>query len=550
MPANRHRFLGLAFASADLLFEVDPQGAVTFALGAGAGVGVSELDLVGRSCTTLFELEDVPLVEAALAGLEPGQRKGPLAVRIARGDQPRTRPLVAALSACRLPQLDGRISCALVLRPAGVVAPPASGCDSVLAGLDALEAMLTPVLGIAAAAGQELDLALIELRGLNQALSGLGSPEAEALRRRVAGAIRAESFAGAVAADIGDDRFALLRQTGEKAETLERRLARVVALAAGGEAVLPCAALHRLDAAAPRSKAMKLIRFAIDEFLGQPSAPAAQTAMPGVSPNRDLRGSVQATLARAGAFGALVAERRFELAFQPVIDLNTRALRHYETLLRFEPGRSPFTMIRMAEELDMIEKLDLAVVEQCIRRLQADPTGELKLAVNVSGRTIISPRYVRSVLGLAGSSLKGRLLFEVTESAGIEDLDVAEAHLAAFRTRGFPVCLDDFGAGAASFDYLRRLNVDVVKIDGRYVRELGASPRSDALVRHIVELCRELGVRTVAECVETAEIEAAVTAMGVDDGQGWLFGPPAPLPECYCPPARVSRRAAAVTEWR
>jgi len=545
--SDAHRFLGFAFAAADLVFEVDPHGAVTFALGAGRGVGAAERDLIGRACTTLFEVGDAALVDAALAGLEPGARRGPMAVRLAHSEKPDAQGALAALSMCRLPQLDGRVSCALVLNPTSVASAPTRP-DGGLGDLNSLEALAGPILDIARAAGQELDLALIELCGLETLLREQPEAEADALRQRVTGAIRAESFAGSAAASLGEDRFAVLRQSGEKAEVMERRLARVLASAAG-DRVRSQTQLKRLDPSAPGAQAMSLIRHAAEEFLAQSSLPSSAKPGQAAAPKATLGQSVQATLARAGAFRAMVADRRFDLTYQPVVDLKTRTPRHFEVLVRFETGQSPYAMIRLAEELDMIETLDLAVAEQAIRALQADPSGRLVLAVNVSGRSIISAQYVRKVLGLAGSALSRRLMFEVTESAVIEDLEVAAANIEALRARGFEVCLDDFGAGAASFDYLRRLGVDVVKLDGRYVREMGASPRGDALVRHIVELCRELKVRTVAEMIETEEIEAALRSAGVDEGQGWLYGQPGPLPEAFRPSVRAARRAGARDQW-
>ncbi|MBS0296812.1 MAG: EAL domain-containing protein [Proteobacteria bacterium] len=545
--ADAHRFLGFAFAAADLLFEVEPHGQVVFMLGAGRGAGTSEEDLIGRSCTTLFELDDAPVIEAALEGLERGARKGPIAVRLANAQPPHAQGALAALSLCRLPQLNDRISCALSINPAGVTAA-AARTGSGLGDLNSLESLAGPILDIARAAGQELDLALIELCGLEALLSERPEAEADALRRRVTGAIRAESFAGSAAAALGEDRFAVLRQSGEKAEVMERRLARVLASAAG-DRLRSQAELKRLDPAAPGAQAMSLIRHAAEEFLAQSSAAAPAKPGRAAAPKATLGQSVQATLARAGAFRAMVADRRFELTYQPVVDLKTRTPRHYEVLVRFQAGQSPFAMIRLAEELDMIETLDLAVAEQAIRALQADPSGRLILAVNVSGRSIVSASYARKVLGLAGSALKGRLMFEVTESAVIEDLEAAAANIEALRARGFEVCLDDFGAGAASFDYLRKLGVDVVKLDGRYVREMGASERGDALVRHIVDLCRELKVRTVAEMIETETTEAALRAAGIDEGQGWLYGQPGPLPEHFRRGAPIARRAGARDHW-
>jgi EAL domain-containing protein (putative c-di-GMP-specific phosphodiesterase class I) len=92
------------------------------------------------------------------------------------------------------------------------------------------------------------------------------------------------------------------------------------------------------------------------------------------------------------------------------------------------------------------------------------------------------------------------------------------------------VCLDDFGAGSSSYAYLQKLHVDVVKIDGRYVKQLAEDGRDATLVRHLVNLCKELGLATVAEMISTPEVEDAARAAGVHFGQGYLYGQPTSEP--------------------
>jgi EAL domain-containing protein (putative c-di-GMP-specific phosphodiesterase class I) len=264
--------------------------------------------------------------------------------------------------------------------------------------------------------------------------------------------------------------------------------------------------------------------------------------------------SVRRTLARAGELGAAVSQRRFTLAFQPVVTLANGDLHHHEALVRFEDNASPFAMVRMAEEFDLIEELDRAVLEQAIRRLKADRTGELRLAVNISGRSIGSSPFVEGLQSLIGQTprLSQRLILEITESAAIDDLALANRHIQALRGAGSLVCLDDFGAGSASLAYLQTLTVDVVKIDGRYVRDLAGGGRDAALVRHVVKLCQDLKVRTVAEMVETKEVEAAVREAGVDMAQGWYYGRPVDAPGEPIRHARPTnaRRTGTSDDWR
>lgn len=538
------RLLGLAFANADMLLEIESGGVVLLALGAAqATLGVGESSLIGRSWRDLVVEADRPMLDALFAGLEDGARRPPLVVRVA-GQPGRA----VAFTARSLPDNEGRISCAILSAPPPAAAGASSG-DGLLerAGF---EAVTRSLMDAARATGQQLELAMVEMAGLGEARDTLGESAGAALERRVAGALRAESHQGSAAARLGEDRFVLLREQGENPATMIKRLTRVVATCAGGQRLGAAAHTVPMESGSP-ARLARALRYALDDFIAE-----GLKDVPPTSLSQAMDRSVRRTLTRAGELGAAVSQRRFTLAYQPVVDIRTGLAHHHEALVRFEDGDSPFAMVRMAEEFDLIEELDQAVVEQVARQLKGDRTGKLKLAANISGRSIGSETFVAGLERLikADVRLKDRLIFEVTESAAIDDLDLANRHIQGLRGLGCMVCLDDFGAGAASFAYLQRLQVDVVKIDGRYVRDLASDGRDGALVRHLVRLCDELNVRTVAEMVETPEIEDAVRRAGVTYAQGWYYGRPADRPE----PAInhetvapiVARRAGATKEWR
>lgn len=534
MSIDPHRLLGFAFAGADLLLEIDPGGQITFAIGATQAVlGPARGDLTGLDWRTLVHADDQPLVEAMFLLVEDGVRRGFAPVRLADGDR------AVTLHARALPANGGRISCGLSPTPVPRVPATVGGLHQ-RSDFEVLARELTEA---ARATGVELELAMIELGGLAEA-----GPAAAA---RAAGALRMEAEGGVAAARLSDERFAVLRRPGDDDKAMARRLGRAVAQA-GGTGVQARAQTVSTSAMSP-SRLARALKLALDDF----GAEGLKEDAP-LNLAEAMNRSVRRALNQAGALGLAVSQRRFSLAFQPVVRLKDASLHHHEVLVRFENGQSPFDLVRMAEEFDLIEELDRAVVETTVNRLKADRTGAERLAVNVSGRTITSPTFISGVeaMMLKDQRLKGRLLFEITESAGIDDLVIADRHIQRLRDLGSLVCLDDFGAGAASLGYLQKLSVDIVKIDGRYVRDLVAGGRDATLVAHVVNLCRELGIRTVAEMVETPEVEAAVRAAGVDFGQGWLYGRPAEWPEA--PLARPSnatqpmpaRRAGSKEQWR
>ena len=213
---------------------------------------------------------------------------------------------------------------------------------------------------------------------------------------------------------------------------------------------------------------MKALRYALQRFL-EAGADAARES---------FEEMLRQTLMSAQDFADMVKEQRFELAYQPIVDLRTGELAHFEVLARFGDG-SPQKTILMAEALDLIEDFDLAVAGMAAEMLREPANRRLKLAINISARSLVRPFFLSRLWGRLGDGkgLGGRLIFEITETAQIADIAAANILVQQIRSRGFKVCLDDFGAGAASLAYLHGFNIDTVKIDGQYVRELTADGR-------------------------------------------------------------------------
>lgn len=541
MQIAPHRLLGFAFAIADLLLEVAPTGKISFAVGAAAILaGDGERQLIGRSFMDYIEPDDQDLVWALINGADGGTRQGPAIARLAAGSSKDVRAF--AISICKLPQNEGAISCAL----SRAAAPKLGRGEGGLHERGDFEGMTRALMESARSSGEELELSFVEMDGLADAAKALPAQTQTALKSRIAGALRAQSHGGSAAAKLDEDRYALVRAAGESAEALTERLGRLISLTADIQGFKLAASSMALSGDASASQIVKAMRYALDDFI--------EGGIAGTVPGNlqdAVTASVRHTLKKASALGAMVTERRFKLAYQPVVNLATGALHHHEVLVRFGEEESPFPMIRMAEELDLIEELDFAVFERSSEQL--DENSKLRVAVNISGRTITSPDFIKKVTDLAKAkkSWSGRMMFELTESATIDDLALADRHIQMLREHGCLVCLDDFGAGAASLAYLQQLSLDVVKIDGRYIRELQHGKREATFIRHLVQMCGDLGVKTLAEMIETPQTEDAVRRAGVDYGQGYLYGAAAEIPSPPAPRAGpvAARRVGAVESW-
>lgn len=517
------RLLGLAFAAADALVEIDQAGVARFALGVD-GDGAQAGAWVGQPLAGRFETPS--LLTDAVAALKPGRRSEPLELIVICAAGLRRRCVVRLFL---LPELAPIISCALIYSGPAFAAvaletPPLLETD---AFLEHARRLLT--------ARRDLAVAFVDVK--DGAVEG---ESREAVDRRVAAVLQARAAGGQGATRLTEERYALLKLADDAqdiaAELREAGLAEGVTLEA--EAVE--------TAVPPGSEplcALRALRFAIEGCLRD-----GGLAQPGIAFSDSLR----RTLKEADGFRAMVKSREFALHFQPIVDLGTRAVHHFEALARFNGATTgPGPVIHMAEELALIESFDLAVAEKALRRMRQPGSGLLKLAVNVSGASLATDDYVAAVLKMTSTNPEDRrrLIVEVTESAALADIEAADRRIAALRAAGIKVCIDDFGVGAASFGYLQRLSVDAVKIDGSFVRDIESDPRAHNMIRTLVELCGSLGLTTIAEMIETEAAAAALKAIGVGFGQGWLFGKAEAEPRTQLATSAVARRRGAVEAW-
>ncbi|MCG8561934.1 MAG: GGDEF and EAL domain-containing protein [Hyphomicrobiales bacterium] len=223
-------------------------------------------------------------------------------------------------------------------------------------------------------------------------------------------------------------------------------------------------------------------------------------------------------------------ERRMVLALQAVVSSGQRQPMFYECLLRMrKPNGSVVSageFIPVAERLGLARLIDHRVVELAVQLLKAAP--RLRLAMNVSGETATDPEWLVVLRGLTAEdrSLTERLMVEITETAAISDLEESVRFVESLKSLGCQVAIDDFGAGYSSFRNLRLLDIDVVKIDGTFVRDLPNSRDDQILVRSLIDLARSFGIETVAEWVEDDATARMLEAAGVTYMQGFYFGKP------------------------
>ena len=241
---------------------------------------------------------------------------------------------------------------------------------------------------------------------------------------------------------------------------------------------------------------------------------------------------------------ALLAELREALAttdqlvldLQPAVDLVSGYPTGVEALIRWRHPRrgllGPGEFVRVLEHSELLGPFTRYVIDRALGHASEWAANglDVPVAVNMSPRSLLDPRLPADVNELLRRHrVTPRLLvLEITETVVLSELEVIDEVLAGLRDLGVQLAVDDFGTGYSSLTFLTRIPVDEVKVDRGFVADMVESPKAAAIVRTTVDLGRELGLRVVAEGVETAEQKAALAALGCTAAQGFHFYPPMP----------------------
>lgn len=235
-------------------------------------------------------------------------------------------------------------------------------------------------------------------------------------------------------------------------------------------------------------------------------------------------------MALASYLTQAIEEERLLLAYQPIVSAKDGSVKHYEALLRIrsDDGQisSAGALIPIAERMGLIDAIDLFTLQNSIKALREHH--EISLAINVSNLTTHDEIWLKHFSALLSESpdIAPRLIVEITETAAQLDLQRASHFVAEVQSLGCMVALDDFGSGYTSFRQLKTLSVDMVKIDGSFVKDLAESADNRFFVKTLLDFTNGFGLQSVAEFVENGEVAKILMELGVDMLQGYYFGRP------------------------
>lgn len=547
---QRDRYIAFSLAAADLLVEVDSSGKIARTVGATNALLAEDAQSVkGQAIDSLFPPADRFLVTRLLARAREIGRIDPATVRLKPDGR---KPIHVNLGACYLPDRGRTYVTVTVLSEPLVKALPER--DDISGLLDLCEFQHTASRSIkpgdaGSGAAMLQEMQLIRLNGLSDAMGEMPQSRSEQLMGEIGALLRASSGPTGAAARLGDDEFGLMSGQGPDSVSEAQLMGDIQQVLNNAgvkkDRVSSSIVTLSLDTThLSEDSVAKALSYVVDKFTKTATVEA-----------RDLQNSLNAAISAAvdqyARVKAVLAAGQFTLHYQPVVDIATREVQHYEALLRFNGGMDSYDTVRFSEQVGLAVEFDLAVCDKAITALK-QYAGE-SIAVNLSGLSVQNAQF-RDRLSArlkAEPSLKNRLMFELTESHMVEDVEDAARFLADLRRRGYRICLDDFGSGAAAYNYLRRFDVDYIKIDGPFLKTALTQPRQRALIHSLSVLCHELKCQCIGEMIESEDMVRLARDLGITHGQGWLFGKPAAQipPRANAISHTLARRKGAKETW-
>ena len=371
----------------------------------------------------------------------------------------------------------------------------------------------------------------------------LGHGVGDELITRVAAALRGRLRDSDVLARLGGDEFAVLLPDGgrEEAVTVARSVLEAVrAQTVEGSSGRP----RRVSASVGIALFDSARRLSGDAVLVEADLAMYEAKETGrdrhaVADGGDSTGALGTRISWADLIRDALAEDRFVLHAQPIVDVDSGRIGQFELLLRMiDPDGeliAPGAFLPVAERFDLIGEVDRWVVRRAIAMLAgAHAAGhDITVEVNLSGRSTGDPELLALIEHELDATRvdPARLIFEITETTAVANIPAAQRFAARLADLGCRFALDDFGAGFGTFYYLKHLPFDYLKIDGEFVRHCATDPIDQLVIKAVVDIARGLGKHTVAEQAGDDATLALLRKLGVDQAQGYFLGRPAPLDE-------------------
>jgi EAL domain-containing protein (putative c-di-GMP-specific phosphodiesterase class I) len=529
---EKDRFLSFALASADLFLEISEDGTITYAYSSEENIHrIKERSFIGQEWLNLFDKSERAKMVSMRSHAKLNERCGPFIVSLSDMIDENESAVITGI------QVPDKDVFYLTIAFSNLLSEKINLVlknmqKNHLLDKDGFLTSSKETLGLAKSMGQDIDMTLIIIEDLEETKERMGDEAWAEFNEEIIEYIRLQSIDGSTAAEIKEGNFSVVHDHSVDSDTLIGHIlmqSKQIDPEGRGVNISGRTVTTELESLSDRDVSKALV-YTLGEFEREGTALNIDTL------STSFKAYVSANAQKIAQFKSITEQLSFDINFQPIVDIKTRELSHYEILTRFQGGRATEEWINFGEDIGMAAEFDIAVCERAINYLMyQEPDNPAHFAVNLSGQSIENEQFFRTLhtrLQLS-EGLNERLMFEITESSNIADLPKVNYFVNTLQKDGYKICMDDFGSGSSSFNYIQNLHVDYVKIDGSYTDKIITSERDAILVKNLAQMCSDLGITTVSEKIEDIEQANKMSELGVKLGQGYCFAKPGPKPEYF-----------------
>ncbi len=529
IKGDRDRFVAFAFASADILMEIDPLGRIIFVDG-NTMKHLSKMseEIVGKNLYELIATDDRDLAEY-FVGNNSENRIDNLSIRL-RTNTGNSFPFL--MSGYRISELQGHFYLTFSAFRSGMNLADISRRDFGTGLLKKSEFCI--------AANRQLIMSRFSEQVPLMTTFFIDAVDGADICKEVmqeivctcADLAKLQSIAKDNAGLIGDNVIAFVHDDLDLDVLLEQMDLVIGKTTGQSKDVMISYDSVRLAASADikENDSAHAIMFTIDHVLANHGKGGEMGTL-----DEFYEEMVEVTVDKISDFRQTIDDELFDLAFQPIVEVETGAISHFEVLTRLRDTSkfsNPFQFIEFGEDIGMISDYDFKTVCRSIDVLKGHKGQGTKphLAINISGTSLSSKLFLDKLHNLLTKNIEfcPQIMFEITESSKIEDMRGVNQYIRNLKKFGVTISIDDFGAGEATFEYLRHLDVDMVKIDGSYLasKDDEDSEKESYLLKSLGDLCKDLGIDVIAERVETFEDKEIIIKSGIKYAQGYYYAKP------------------------
>ena len=529
--SERDRFVAYAFAAAHMFVELDPEGVIRHASGTTSGLIKGDADaLTNQKFSQFVDRKDQAYFAEILMRLFQHGRIEPRLIGLTSKKGKRFDLLMGGLL---LPADEQRIFLSFTVPPKTNIktkAPDAADngrrTDTDLLDKRDFGSVAKDKLAVSENMDVNSQLTMLVIDGLDELRNSGDTEKLARVLEKLSAYLRAISFDGTCASELGSEKFGVLHSANVDEKEIKARIAEIIAEEASGTALEVQSFSMDFDShELSDTDATKALLYSVQKFVDTDPNEFSITSLQ--SSAREMLNDV---VSRVNQVREIIDRRNFDVVYQPIVDIYTEDVHHLEALTRITGLASPQAFIEFTEEVGLIEDFDLTLAQRVMEELAEHRRGgwRPRVAINLSARSMNSSLFRKSFEGVMEpfSEVQEQLMLELTETVSVTNFDELNRVLQDYRSCGMQVCIDDVGSGSTSFQSLYDLEVDFLKIDGRFVRAANTNERDMTLLKSIIEVGKKLDTKLIAEQIEDREQAHLMESLGVEYGQGYLYGRP------------------------